>query len=104
MVYPENGDMFHNRPNTRYYGTLGWLAAREGIDDARYIHTLYHAEKSTNGGAHVLQAFGNFDNLRRHLVERFLQERKTRKNSYERKLCDYIIHFSNSRPLTSSSP
>lgn len=49
LVYPENYDRFANRPNTKWYGTLGWLAAREGIDDARYLQTLYFQIKQRTG-------------------------------------------------------
>jgi len=46
IVYPKDGRRFTEKyPNdgkgTIWYGTMGWKATREGIDDARYLHTLF---------------------------------------------------------------
>lgn len=45
LVYPKSG----NRMTGAWYPTLGWLATREGIDDARYLQTLVTALKRYRG-------------------------------------------------------
>jgi len=49
LAWPEGGERFFNRPNTRWYPELGLLALREGIDDARYANTLYEQLKIRDG-------------------------------------------------------
>jgi len=102
LVYPENYNRFANRPNTKWYGTLGWLAVREGIDDARYLHTLYLKTKERAGDEkrawntileaisydpnsianwdrgtnHILRSFGNFEAMRKKIAEQIMQKKK----------------------------
>ena len=41
-VYPKDGKRFTSDGSpTVWYGTMGWKSTREGIDDARYLHTLF---------------------------------------------------------------
>jgi hypothetical protein len=100
LVYPEGGHRFNNRPHTQWYGTLGWTAVREGIDDNRYMQTLFLAARAKNGGddakAHQAvcdalaplegqygwwqlgksyTAFGDLDGMRRHVVDHILADR-----------------------------
>jgi hypothetical protein len=94
LVYPEQGNRVFNSPHTPWYGTLGWTAVREGIDDGRYIHTLYQTEKRKAGGddeqawqavkgalhpvseydwmaiRHCYTTFGGFDPMRQRIAER----------------------------------
>ena len=97
LVYPEHGNRGYNRPNTQWYGTLGWIAVREGIDNGRYIHTLFLAMKKKNGGddekawQSVRQAlapvsdldwsligkcytvYDGFDSMRRHIAAQIMK-------------------------------
>ena len=101
LVYPENFQRFANRPNTRWYGTLGWLAVREGIDDARYLHTLYLKIKKQTGDekkardtvlqiimcdpnsivdfnkgiSNIISSFGNFEKMRKKIAEQILNDK-----------------------------
>ncbi|MBS3763887.1 MAG: hypothetical protein KGZ25_11365, partial [Planctomycetes bacterium] len=92
-VYPKGG----NRGADRWYPTQGWRAIREGIDDARYLHTLEllyrkrgmnpteareavagtlgpvdHPASWNNHGA-VLIAHGSFDAMRRRVAEKIIE-------------------------------
>ena len=98
LVYPEGGNMFANKPNTVYYGSVGWMAVREGIDDARYFQTLYLKVKEQtgddqkaweavqkalspiegvdatvyDGNKDVLDAFGTYAHMRQHIARQII--------------------------------
>jgi len=47
VAYPKNGDRWNDEGI--WYRTIGWEATREGIDDARYLHTLERAYRTRFG-------------------------------------------------------
>ncbi|MBS3762282.1 MAG: hypothetical protein KGZ25_03150, partial [Planctomycetes bacterium] len=94
VVYPKNGDRFGD--NVEWYRTVGWEGTREGIDDARYLQTLYRVlkqKKNMNHGeateeirrmlgpvgvgydiSEVITHFGGYNAFRRRVIDRILEE------------------------------
>ena len=102
VVYPKGGDRFNDEGV--WYGTLGWKGTREGIDDARYLQTLYATVKARTGGCQeamrvvrqvlgpvgdpsyrnidrVIHHFGGYEPMRVRIVEAIVAETERTRRS-----------------------